>query len=90
MTVFDEPFTTAYRWHVPDPVTFQESLRFLIEQGNGSRPSAAATITTASPTGTRPSPTAPFPAAAQRQRADKLGRRAANVAAGGKHRAKAK
>ena len=23
----EEPFTTAYRWHVPDPVTFRESIR---------------------------------------------------------------
>ncbi len=32
------PFTTAYRWHVPDPVTFRKSLRFLIEQGRGVPP----------------------------------------------------
>ena len=38
VTLLEEPFTTAYRWHVPDPVTFRESLRFLIEQGNGNPP----------------------------------------------------
>jgi hypothetical protein len=38
VTICDEPFTTAYRWHVPDPVTFQKSIRFLIEQGNGNPP----------------------------------------------------
>jgi hypothetical protein len=26
-------YTTAYRWHVPDPVAFRKSLRFLIETG---------------------------------------------------------
>jgi hypothetical protein len=31
-------YTTAYRWHIPDPVMFQKSLRFLIEQGNGKPP----------------------------------------------------
>jgi hypothetical protein len=38
VTLCEEPFVTAYRWHVPDPVTFRESLRFLIEQVNGSPP----------------------------------------------------
>jgi hypothetical protein len=38
VTVLEEPFTTAYRWHVPDPVTFRQSLRFLIEHGNGAPP----------------------------------------------------
>jgi hypothetical protein len=44
VTVCEEPFNgehrfnSAYRWHVPDPVTFQESLRFLIEHGNGNPP----------------------------------------------------
>jgi hypothetical protein len=36
--LLEEPFTTAYRWHVPDPVTFRKSLRFLIEQGKGVPP----------------------------------------------------
>jgi hypothetical protein len=31
-------FTTAYRWHIPDPVPFKQSMRFLIEQGNGVPP----------------------------------------------------
>jgi hypothetical protein len=31
-------FTTAYRWHIPDPVPFRQSMRFLIEQGNGAPP----------------------------------------------------
>ena len=38
VTLLEEPYTTAYRWHVPDPVAFRQSLRFLIEQGNGSPP----------------------------------------------------
>jgi hypothetical protein len=38
VTLLEEPFTTAYRWHVPDPVAFRESLRFLIEQGDGNPP----------------------------------------------------
>jgi len=38
VTLLEEPFTTAYRWHVPDPVTFRKSLRFLIEQGKGTPP----------------------------------------------------
>lgn len=33
-----EPFTSAYRWHVPDPVPFWQSLRFLIEHGKGVPP----------------------------------------------------
>ena len=31
-------YTTAYRWHIPDPVVFNKSIRFLIEQGNGKPP----------------------------------------------------
>jgi hypothetical protein len=38
VTLLEEPLTTAYRWHVPDPVTFRQSLRFLIEHGNGAPP----------------------------------------------------
>lgn len=38
VTVQQEPFTTAYRWHVPDPVPFRKSLVFRIEQGNGTPP----------------------------------------------------
>ena len=38
VTVLEEPYTTAYRWHVPDPVPFRQSLRFLIEHGNGAPP----------------------------------------------------
>ncbi len=38
VTLLEEPFTSAYRWHVPDPVTFRKSIRFLIEQGNGKPP----------------------------------------------------
>ena len=36
--VCKEPFTSAYRWHIPDPVPFRESIRFEIEQGNGKPP----------------------------------------------------
>lgn len=38
VTLLEEPYTTAYRWHVPDPVAFRKSLRFQIEHGNGSPP----------------------------------------------------
>jgi hypothetical protein len=38
VTLLAGPFTTAYRWHVPDPVAFGRSLRLLIEQGNGRPP----------------------------------------------------
>ena len=38
VTLLEEPFTSAYRWHVPDPVTFRKSIRFLMEQGNGKPP----------------------------------------------------
>ncbi len=31
-------YVSAYRWHLPDPVVFHQSIRFLIEQGNGSPP----------------------------------------------------
>ena len=34
----EEPFVSAYRWHVPDPIPFRRSIRFLIEQGNGRPP----------------------------------------------------
>jgi hypothetical protein len=36
--LLEGPFTCAYRWHLPDPVPFRKSLRFLIEHGNGSPP----------------------------------------------------
>ena len=38
VTLLEEPYTTAYRWHIPDPVVFNKSIRFLIEQGNGRPP----------------------------------------------------
>jgi hypothetical protein len=38
VTLLEEPFVSVYRWHVPDPVTFRKSIRFLIEQGNGGPP----------------------------------------------------
>ncbi len=38
VTLLEEPYTTAYRWHIPDPVVFNKSIRFLIEQGNGAPP----------------------------------------------------
>jgi hypothetical protein len=38
VTLLEGPFTSAYRWHVPDPVTFRKSLRFLLEQGDGNPP----------------------------------------------------
>jgi hypothetical protein len=38
VTLLQEPYTTAYRWHIPDPVAFRKSIRFAIEQGNGKPP----------------------------------------------------
>lgn len=38
VTLLQEPYTSAYRWHIPDPVVFKKSIRFQIEQGNGSPP----------------------------------------------------
>lgn len=38
VTICEGSFTTAYRWHVPDPVPFAESLSFLIEHGRGTPP----------------------------------------------------
>ncbi|MHB8523207.1 MAG: glycoside hydrolase family 172 protein [Limisphaerales bacterium] len=38
VTLLEEPYVTAYRWHVPDPVVFRKAIRFLIEQGNGNPP----------------------------------------------------
>lgn len=38
VTILEEPYVTAYRWHVPDPVPFKESMRFLIEHGGGVPP----------------------------------------------------
>ncbi|MGA2867328.1 MAG: glycoside hydrolase family 172 protein [Verrucomicrobiota bacterium] len=38
VTLLEEPYTTAYRWHIPDPVVFRKSLRFQIEHGNGQPP----------------------------------------------------
>jgi hypothetical protein len=38
VTICEEPFATAYRWHIVDPVPFRESLRFAIEHGPGAAP----------------------------------------------------
>lgn len=38
VTINEGSFASAYRWHVPDPVPFEESIRFLIEHGRGSAP----------------------------------------------------
>jgi len=38
VTICEDPFATAYRWHVPDPVPFKKSIRFLIEHGRGTPP----------------------------------------------------
>ncbi len=38
VTVCEGRYASAYRWHVPDPVPFKRSVRFLIEQGNGAPP----------------------------------------------------
>jgi len=38
VTLLEGPYTTAYRWHTPDPVTFRESMRFLIEHGKTGAP----------------------------------------------------
>ncbi len=39
MTRLEEPFVSAYRWHVPDPVPFRKSIRFLIAFGPEPRAS---------------------------------------------------
>jgi hypothetical protein len=36
--LLDGPYTTAYRWHVPDPVAFKKAIRFQFEHGNGYPP----------------------------------------------------
>ena len=37
--MLEEPFTSAYRWHVPDPVPCSAvRIRFLIEHGDGNPP----------------------------------------------------
>jgi hypothetical protein len=38
VTLCQDRFATAYRWHVPDPVSFKASMRFLIEHGRGNPP----------------------------------------------------
>lgn len=38
VTLLEEPYTTAYRWHVPDPVAFRKAIKFQIEQGSGAPP----------------------------------------------------
>ena len=38
VTICQNRFATAYRWHVPDPVPFKKSIRFLIEHGRGTPP----------------------------------------------------
>lgn len=38
VTMLEDPFVTAYRWHIPDPVTFRKSIHFAIEQGSGEPP----------------------------------------------------
>jgi hypothetical protein len=38
VTLLEGAFTTAYRWRVPDPVTFRQSIRLLIEHGDGNPP----------------------------------------------------
>ena len=38
VTVNRGQFSSAYRWHIPDPVPFRESMRFLIEHGRGNPP----------------------------------------------------
>jgi hypothetical protein len=38
VTLLQEPYTTAYRWHIPDPVVFKKSIRFQIEHGKGVPP----------------------------------------------------
>ena len=73
VTVLEEPFTTAYRWHVPDPVTFRESMRFLIEHGNGSPPFRSGNYYYSVAYWYQTEPHAPFPKSAQRTRANKLG-----------------
>ena len=61
VTLLEEPFITAYRWHVPDPVTFRESLRFLIEQGGGAPPFRSGNFYYSVATWYQTEPHAPFP-----------------------------
>ncbi len=38
VTLCEGPYTTAYQWHIPDPVVFTKSIKFQIEHGNGKPP----------------------------------------------------
>ena len=62
MTLLEEPFVSAYRWHVPDPVPFRKSIRFLIEQGNGTAPFRSGNFYYSVAYWYQTEPHAPFPA----------------------------
>ena len=79
VTVNNPKFSTAYRWHVPDPVPFQKSLRFLIEQGNGEPPFRSGNYYYSVAYWYQTEPHSPFPPLPSVQRADQLGRREEEV-----------
>jgi hypothetical protein len=62
VTVCRQAFTTAYRWHVPDPVPFKKSIRLLIEQGRGSPPFRSGNYYYSVAYWYQTEPHAPFPA----------------------------
>lgn len=68
VTLLEEPYITAYRWHVPDPVPFRRSIRFLIEHGNGNPPFRSGNFYYSVAYWYQTEPHAPFPAAHPRSK----------------------
>jgi len=62
VTIAQGQFSTAYRWHIPDPVPFKKSLRFLIEHGNGNPPFKSGNYYHSVAYWYQTEPHAPFPA----------------------------